>query len=257
MEEENLIDINLIKKYNLEEEEFDCPVCEKNFNALLLNQHYKDCYYNYVKKIQDEANVKNKEIEKENNNNYYESLFKYLFDQMNEIPFQETFINRKLEYSDINVEDCLLIMSDGIQDIELEKDYKNVYMFNKMIKNRGLEKTYVINCNTMMDYIEYDETIIFMNTENSYSNQIKKKMNNIDNNELLYFANVNIIYFISKLLNIEHNSKLIFILYLIKVLQLSDEKLTIVDNNNFSISELVFIQHLKRLSYIDYIQMKV
>ena len=22
------------------------------------------------------------------------------------------------------------------------------------------------NCNTMMDYIEYDETIIFMNTEN-------------------------------------------------------------------------------------------
>ena len=36
------------------------------------------------------------------------------------------------------------------------------------------------------------------------------------------FANVNIIYFISKLLNIEQ-FKINFILYLIKVLQLSDE----------------------------------
>ena len=59
-------------------------VCEKNFKAIDFNKHYKNCYLSYIK-IQDEVNERNKNIEIENNNNYYKSIFQYLFDKLDNI----------------------------------------------------------------------------------------------------------------------------------------------------------------------------
>ena len=250
MEEEYLIDPLLIDKYCLEDDDFECPVCEQNYKASILNNHYKQCYFDYIKKVQDETNKRNKEIEEENNNNYYESIFKYLFEQLESVKFSEVFMNKKLEFIDLDFENTVILMDNYENNYENMDEFDNVIIFDKYIEKRGLMNTYLINNNNEYDYSDYNEKIIYMNNENLYSNKIRSLLKNSDNNELIYFANVNIINFISKLLNIDINSKLIFILYLIKI---SKNKITIIDDKKFNFTELIFINHLERLNYINYI----
>ena len=124
----NLIDHNLITLYNLENELFECPVCEKNFKAIKFNDHYKNCYLDYIKKIQDEVNERNKNIEIENNNNYYKSIFEYLFNKLDNIDFKKVFMNYKLDFIDINFNNSVILLNNIDK---LDKNYNNVILTNE------------------------------------------------------------------------------------------------------------------------------
>jgi hypothetical protein len=247
----NLIDHDIIKTYNLEDEEFECPVCNNYYKSLIFNNHYNNCYLKYTKKIQDEINQKNKEIEIENNNNYYKSIFEYLFSKLNDVDFSKNLMNYKLEFIDIDFSNVLFVINNNIKN--LNKNYNNVILLHENNNIKGSNKTYLINNNINYDYINYHNSILFLNSDNLYKKNINELIKNYENNEIIYFSDINIINFISNLLNIKNNSKLIFLFYLIKIL---DDKIDVYfnPNNNNNIlnnEEIIYLEHLERLNYIN------
>lgn len=248
MLDKNIIDVNIIKSYDLENEEFECPVCCKYFNALALNGHYKKCYLNYIKEIQDEVNERNKNIEEENNNNYYKSLINYLFEKMNEIDFSKVLMNHKLEFINIDFKNSVVIFDKHLKT--LEDNFDNVILFDSSVSFKGNQKTYLINNNETYDYKDYDDSILFMNSSNLYKKNISELMLNSENNEINYFSDVNVLQFISKLLNISITSKIIILIYLVKI---TSSKITVYNNNSLLHDENIYLKHLHKLDYINYI----
>ena len=242
----DLIDKNIINLYNLENELFECPVCEKNFKAIDFNKHYKNCYLSYIKKIQDEVNERNKNIEIENNNNYYKSIFEYLFDKLNNIDCEKVFMNNKLDFIDINFNNSAIIFNNNKK---LNKDYENIILINENNNLKGTINTFLLNNNKKYNYENNNHDIIFINSSNLFKKDINKLIIN-NKNSIKYFTDINLIQFISELLNIDKNSNLIFLLYLIKF---SDNKLDVYFNNNLSDSENIYFKHLNRLNYINII----
>lgn len=254
----NLIDHEIIKIYNLEDEEFECPVCNNYYKSLKFNKHYNDCFLKYKKKIQDEVDEKNKNIEIENNNNYYKSIFDYLFNKLNEVDFNKNLMNYKLEFINIDFSNILFIINNNYDNINnnydnINKNYDNLIIFDENIKINNINKTYLINNNSNYDYKNYHNSILFINSNNLYKKDINELINNYEDNEIIYFSDINIINFISKLLNIKNNSKLIFLFFLIKIL---DEKIDVYFDSNNSDNllieqEIIYLEHLHRLEYIN------
>ena len=250
----DLIDHEIIKTYNLEDEEFECPVCNNYYKSLSFNKHYNNCFFQYKKKIQDEVNEKNKKIEIENNNNYHKSIFEYLFNKLDKVDFNKNLMNYKLEFININFSNILFILDNNSENINnINKKYQNIIILDENINIKGDYKTYLLNNNNKYDYINYHDSIIFMNSDNLYKKEINELIKNYEKNEIIYFSDINIINFMSKLLNINNNSKLIFLLYLIKIL---DEKIDVffdINNNQILLNqqEIIFLEHLHRLEYIN------
>ena len=146
---------------NLENELFECPVCEKNFKAIDFNKHYKNCYLSYIKKIQDEVNERNKNIEIENNNNYYKSIFEYLFDKLNNIDCEKVFMNNKLDFIDINLNNSAIIFNNNKK---LNKDYENIILINENNNLKGTINTFLLNNNKKYNYENNNHDIIFINS---------------------------------------------------------------------------------------------
>jgi hypothetical protein len=248
----NLIDHEIIKTYNLEDEEFECPVCNNYYKSLNFNNHYNSCFLEYKQKIQAEVDERNKNIEIENNNNYYKSIFEYLFNKLDEVDFNKNIMNYKLEFININFSN-ILFMIDNNNYNNINNNYNNLIIFDENINIRGINKTYLINNNYKYDYKNYENSILFINSNNLYKKDINELIKNYENNEIIYFSDINIINFISKLLNIKNNSKLIFLFYLIKIL---DEKIDVFfdinDNNDIlNEQEIIYLEQLHRLNYIN------
>ena len=243
----NLIDNDLIKTYSLENEEFECPVCEKLIKSIDFNNHYKSCYLNYITKIQEEVNEKNKNIEMENNNNYYKSIFEYCFEKLDNIDFNKIIMNYKLDFINIDFKNCAFILNNNLKN--LNKDYTNIILTSENNNLNSKNKVFLLNNNKKYNYNDYKNDILFINSSNLFKKDINNLLNNIDNNNISYFSDVNVLTFISELLNINIDSYLNFLFYLIKIL---DEKIDVYINKNELIQEeLIYLEHLERLEYIN------
>ena len=133
-------------------------------------------------------------------------------------------MNDKLDFININFNNCAIILNNNKN---LNKDYENIILINENNNITGTNNTFLLNNNKKYNYENYNHDIIFVNSSNLFKKDINKLIIN-NKNSIKYFTDINLIQFISELLNVDKNSNLIFLIYLIKIL---DNKLVYFNNN--------------------------